>query len=92
MGSQFGVLRFVANTYGHSRIGIIASKRNVRLAVKRNALRRIIKEQFRLHQIKNSGYDVVFVVYKQAATASNHEFHQCIRQLFNTLVKRSAGS
>lgn len=88
INASVGVLRFVRNELGYSRLGIIVSKRNVRLAVTRNKLRRMIKEQFRLHQVKNSGYDVVFVVYKQANDASSHEFHQCIRHLFNVLVKR----
>jgi ribonuclease P protein component len=89
LGSPYGVLRYSENKLDHPRVGIIASKRNVRLSVKRNLLRRIIKEQFRLHQDELCGYDIVFVVYKQAEKASSSEFHRCLAHLFNTLVKRS---
>ncbi len=91
LNSPLGVLRFTSNSFTYPRLGIIVSKRNVRFAVARNTLRRIIKEQFRLNQHGLPGYDVVFVAYKQASGASNSEFHQCLSHLFNVLAKRLGG-
>ncbi|PHQ79347.1 MAG: ribonuclease P protein component [Coxiella sp. (in: Bacteria)] len=87
LNSPFGTLRFCRNELGYARLGVISSKKNVRFAVVRNRLRRVIREQFRLHQHELCGYDVVFVTHRGASSVSNSEFHQCIRHLFNILLK-----
>lgn len=85
------VLRFIPNDLTYGRVGIVVSKRNVRLAVTRNLLRRIIKEEFRLHQDLLCRYDVVFVIHRQAANATNIEFQQCINKLIGLLAARPSG-
>lgn len=92
LNSPFGALRYVKTDRDFARLGIIISKKNVRLSVKRNQLRRILREQFRFHQHAICGYDIVFVAYKQANDVSNREFHQYLRQLFTTLAKHSQRS
>lgn len=47
---------------GQARLGIVVAKRNVKLAVNRNKLKRQIRESFRLQQHTLSGLDVVVVV------------------------------
>ena len=90
--SPFGVLRYVRNELDCARLGVISSKKNVRFAVRRNQLRRIIREQFRLHQSVLSGYDVVFIVYKQANTVSKSDFHTCLDQLLDRLAGQPSHS
>jgi len=46
-----------------SRLGIIVSKKNVRLATKRNQLKRIVRETFRKTEFTTS-VDVVFLAQK----------------------------
>lgn len=72
-------LFFVRHNEERSRLGIIVSKRNVRLAVKRNAIKRLIREYFRLHDIKKM--DVV-IVAQLMKNASKRELHQCLESLF----------
>ncbi len=90
INGRFGALRFYQAKGDHPRLGAIIGKRNVRLAVKRNYIRRIVREQFRHFQHQLSDYDLVFVAFKQANDASPSELQQCVRHLFTTLIKRSA--
>ncbi len=90
--SHYGALHFHVNNLSYPRLGLITSKRNVRLAVKRNLIRRIVREQFRLHQQSLSGYDIVFVAFKGAGEATRAELHRCLEQLLNTLSGSSRRS
>ncbi len=67
------------------RLGIIISKRNVRLAVQRNRIRRLIKEQFRLKQAVLPPIDIVFVVKKGSGNNNNSELRSCLLKLMRKL-------
>lgn len=57
------------NKLSHSRIGVSVAKRNIKKAVTRNKLKRIIKESFRLkHQVLPS-VDIVLIVKNSANLA-----------------------
>lgn len=47
-----------------ARLGLVVAKRNVKLAVARNKLKRLIRESFRRQQVQLNGLDVVVVVKK----------------------------
>ena len=51
------------NNLGHSRIGFSISSRNVKSAARRNRIRRLLREAFRLNKggIK-AGYDIVMII------------------------------
>lgn len=51
----------------HARLGVVVAKRNVRLAVARNRLKRFVRESFRLLQANLRGLDVVVVIKKDFA-------------------------
>ncbi|HLD84481.1 MAG TPA: ribonuclease P protein component [Coxiellaceae bacterium] len=68
----------------YSRLGIIVSKKHCRLAVNRNRLKRIIREQFRLHQQNFLGVDVVIMLKSPADRWSAEERTQCIKNLFSS--------
>ena len=76
------------NQLTHARLGIIVSKRNVRYAVDRNVLKRMLKESFRLCQKTLKKTDIVVVVKKQPKPVNKKELQQCIKQL---LTKLSTG-
>lgn len=86
--SQYFGMYYLKNHLDFSRIGIITSKRNVRFAVRRNTVRRIVREQFRLQQSSINGYDIVFVAYNTASGAQKAEIHQCIGMLLKKLAGR----
>lgn len=83
-----GVLRYAPNQLDHARIAIIASKRNLRLAVTRNRLRRCVREIFRQQQSNLIGYDLIFVAHREAAAFKQHEVPRCLNKLFKRLVVR----
>ncbi len=56
-----------------SRLGMTASARRIRSAVKRNRLRRLVRESFRQRAQDLSGLDVVVVMRDSAAAATNQE-------------------
>lgn len=53
------------NTLTNARLGLAISKKNVPLAVRRNRLKRIIRESFRRHQTELEGLDVMVMVKRQ---------------------------
>lgn len=88
ISSQYFLLGYAANDQNTGRLGIIASKRNAKLAVDRNRIKRLIRENFRHRQSELKGLDIVLVVYFQAQQASNVELTECLDQLFTRLKKR----
>lgn len=59
------------NTLAEARLGLAISKKNVPLAVRRNRLKRIIRESFRHHQAELQGLDVVVMVKRQINNVSD---------------------
>ena len=70
-GSKYFTVLARANTLPHARLGLIISKRCAKSAVKRNRLKRLIRESFRQNQDQLSGFDVV-VIGKQTAAQNNN--------------------
>ncbi|HFD79312.1 MAG TPA: ribonuclease P protein component [Gammaproteobacteria bacterium] len=68
----------VANDLPHARLGSAVSIRNAGNAVRRNRIKRLIRESFRLHQDILGGWDVVVLARPDTATLDN-------RQLFTAL-------
>lgn len=47
-----------------ARLGIVVAKRNVKLAVARNRIKRLVRETFRQQQQRLNGLDIVVVIKK----------------------------
>lgn len=58
------ILYFRPNRYTHPRIGIIVGKRVSKLAVRRNYMRRVLRELFRRHRIALKEVDFIIRVHK----------------------------
>lgn len=69
---------------GHSRLGIIASKRSLKLAIRRNQFKRITRECFR-HHVEISACDIVVIARREAYFASKQEIRSCLDKLFQKL-------
>lgn len=54
-----------------ARLGIVVAKRNVKLAVDRNKLKRFVRESFRQQQQQLSGLDIVVIIKKDFALSDN---------------------
>lgn len=57
---------FVPNNLAFSRLGIIIPKKNVRLAVSRNAFKRTARESFRYNQNLMQNFDIIVFSYRGA--------------------------
>ena len=84
--SALYILYYRANGLKQARIGVITSKRNVRKAVWRNRIKRVIRETFRLRQSKLKPVDIVVVAQKKASNANKEELKQCLEQLLIKLT------
>lgn len=79
------LLYYLNNDIGHSRLGIVASKRSIRRAVIRNQVRRIVREVFRRQKNQLPPLDLIFIAKACASKASNKELHKCINCLLKQL-------
>lgn len=52
------------NKLKHSRLGMIVAKKHIRLSVKRNRVKRVIRSSFRLNQQNLNSLDIIFLVRK----------------------------
>ena len=72
----------------HPRIGITISKRQVRFAVNRNRLKRIIREWFRLNQEQLESGDWIFIVTQRALQATPNQIRKTLAVCMQKQNKR----
>ncbi|SIQ92175.1 ribonuclease P protein component [Marinobacterium stanieri] len=77
------------NNLGHPRIGFVISKKNVRRAVQRNRVRRIIRESFRLHQHQLPALDMIILARKGLDELDNADVHAMIRRCWTRAGKKA---
>ncbi len=80
----------VSNHLGHPRLGMAISKKNVKRAVKRNLIKRQLRESFRLHQAIIGDFDVVVLAKPGSDRLPRHELRNeidgCWRKIANKCV------
>lgn len=64
------VTLFRDNKLDVARLGLVVSRRNVKLASRRNRLKRVIRESFRKHKDDLTGRDVVVIIKKNIQTGN----------------------
>ncbi|MCF7982303.1 MAG: ribonuclease P protein component [Pseudomonadales bacterium] len=85
------LLLAAANPLGRPRIGFIIAKKQVRLAVQRNRIKRIIRESFRNQNNLTLNYDIIVLVRKELANLSNQDIRtEFERQLFKLVRQDNA--
>ncbi|WP_020679559.1 ribonuclease P protein component [Marinobacterium rhizophilum] len=77
------------NELDHPRIGFVISKKNVRRAVKRNRIRRIIRESFRLNQHQLPPVDLVILARKGLDELEPEEVHQLMKKCWSRLKHKA---
>ena len=78
-----------SNQQAHPRIGVVISKRNLRFAVDRNRVRRVLKELFRLKQHELPAWDLVIVAQRGIGSLKDEELWQCGSNLLDQLIHLS---
>lgn len=82
---------YLINEYDRPRLGIVISKRNCALAVNRNRIKRVIREQFRLNRHLLSTIDLVVFLKSSSQKISDQELCACLKKLFSQLIMLCSG-
>lgn len=70
---------------GLPRLGLIIAKREIPKAVKRNLLKRLIRESFRLNQRLMGEYDLVIMVKRKCLTKTKKEITTSLERLWTNV-------
>lgn len=87
VGTKHIVVLATPNTEGYARLGLVVSKKNVRLAVNRNRVKRIVRESFRLKQSKLTAFDIV-VIAKQGIDTQPESLWEQMEKAWKRLIER----
>ncbi|QQD18295.1 ribonuclease P protein component [Spongiibacter nanhainus] len=77
------------NSLPHPRLGLVIAKRNVRLAVERNRVKRVVRETFRQQQHHLVGIDVIVLARRGVDKLDNQRLHDMCLSLWRQLEKRA---
>lgn len=76
------------NQLPSGRLGTVVSKKNARLAVQRNRLKRLLREQFRLSQRELAGLDIIALVKPGLWQQDNATIVGLINQQWARLIEQ----
>jgi len=88
VSSKYALLLARDNQLGHPRLGLVIGKKNVKLAVDRNRIKRQIRESFRHSQHQLPGVDIVIVARRGIADLTHTELRQQFDKLWQRLVRQ----
>lgn len=77
------------NQLNHARLGLIVGKKNAKLAVTRNQIKRIFRESFRLLQEQLPAVDMVIVTRRGIADLTANELRQELARQVKRLQRQS---
>ncbi len=78
------------NQLGHPRIGFTISKKKAKLAVDRNRIKRVVRDNFRLNQADLPAVDMVFIARQGISDCDNKQIHKELEITWQKLRKFSA--
>lgn len=71
------------------RLGIIVAKKNVRLAVNRNRIKRLLRESFRTHKREIPEFDIVMLAKHSSNTADPEKISKELQYVWRKLKQRA---
>ena len=80
------------NKLNHARLGLAISKKQLRRAVDRNRVKRLVRESFRQRQEMLPGYDCVVMVRNSVSTLSNSAIFETLDKHWNRLAEKCGKS
>ncbi|NIB39493.1 ribonuclease P protein component [Pseudomaricurvus alkylphenolicus] len=78
------------NEKSYPRLGLVIAKKNIRLAVQRNRIKRILRETFRQHQDQLGGLDAIVLARRGLDELSNPELHKLLNKQWQRIIKKCA--
>ncbi|HEV7716232.1 MAG TPA: ribonuclease P protein component [Steroidobacteraceae bacterium] len=91
MGNGLFAVTARINDQGAARLGLAVASKTAGGSVKRNRIRRVIRESFRLHQHELPAVDIVVSARARAKDAPNSELRAGIEELWSK-VRAQCGS
>jgi ribonuclease P protein component len=76
------------NDLSYARLGLILAKKNVKLAHKRNAIKRHLRESFRIESSTFKNYDLIFLTRKEISKCSDLEIIDCRNKIFKRFMNK----
>lgn len=80
------------NRCGHPRLGLALSRKAVANAVRRNRIKRVMRESFRHWQERLGAVDIVLLGRTGIAGQSNEVLDAALEKLWKQLIEKCAGS
>ncbi|MFI4905890.1 MAG: ribonuclease P protein component [Steroidobacteraceae bacterium] len=85
LGDEFFTINAQANGLTCARLGMSIAARILRRAVDRNRLRRLIRESFRVNQLRLPALDIVIGVRAGVQTADNARLRSALERLWQKI-------
>lgn len=82
------LLLATSNNLGHARIGLVFSKKNLKHAVQRNRVKRLVRETFR-QQTDLPSLDIVVLGRQGLASVENPKLHSFLDDLWRRLKRKA---
>ncbi|WP_341936880.1 ribonuclease P protein component [Marinimicrobium sp. C2-29] len=80
------------NGESHSRLGLVIAKKHIRLATRRNRLKRLIRETFRHQQPTLGGIDVIVLARKGMDELDNRQLHDQLDGQWRRIARKAQKS
>ncbi len=80
----------IRNELNHPRLGLAIAKKNIKKAVNRNSIKRIVRENFRLQQHGLGNIDIVVLARREAVDAPLDLLRKSLEKHWLKLVTRCA--
>lgn len=75
------------NTRGYPRVGLVVSKKNVKLAVDRNRFKRLVRESVRLRQYRLPSVDIVILAKRGVQDIDNETLYRQLHGMWKRLQR-----
>lgn len=87
---QFILMLSRPNATDTARLGLVIAKKNIRLAVDRNRVKRLIRESFRQHQQHLCGLDVIVLARRGLAELDNEQIFKLLAKQWLRLARKKS--
>ena len=77
------------NLFDGARLGLVIGKKNIRLAVNRNLVKRMVRESFRLEYHRLPAVDVIFLARRNLDQVSKTDITNMLMQSWAQLISHA---